>query len=694
MKFYCLGSNPSANCFVVKFKNVHILLDCAFESDAFLSFIPAIQDTRHSLNNSPYNQNFENNDTRKQENNVIIKQIANNMFINDPANIKFQLPQFGLIDPTSIDVVLVSNYLNLLALPFLTEYTGFRGQIYATEPTKYLGRQLLIELVQYMEQLKTVPLYTVSSVLNSAQTALWQQENFIQTLSSELLKRFPNVSEWRSLYTLTDVESCMSKIKAVSYRQEIRIFDSVLLMPLSSGYCLGSANWIIQSDFEKIVFVSHSAQSGNRHSSPLDDERIAGCDVMIMSNHAVVSPLQSSFTQVLADLCSRIGVTLHNRGNVLIPCQSTALILDLFDVLVGYLKKMNFHNVPIYFISPVGDALLAYSDIVAEWLCKSRQDKVYLPEPPYSHGEFIKAGKIKHFSNIYDGKFGQAFHQPCIIIGGHPSLRCGDMMHLTNAWKHDPKNAIIFIGTCSLDPDYDWLRALAPFEPIKMNVYFCPLDSRLTSVETEELLQKWKPRILLLPERDKAHISEMKSLDIKIIGFSHLNIIPIKLKRKYERCQLAPDLATNLQGNRVGEKVVTHLSGLLWQQDGIFYLEPLASSTSSASVTAEQSNNSNSRSTNKDIETAEQIVRLPRHEDEPHQLWRIPQIEKIITALHELGIVDVTVTCDASTSEKFLLKIPSLQSEVTVGLHETSILSESEHGRTLLTNLIVKHSRQ
>jgi hypothetical protein len=28
---------------------------------------------------------------------------------------------------------------------------------------------------------------------------------------------------------------------------------------------------------------------------------------------------------------------------------------------------MNFQNVPIYFISPVGDTLLAYSDIVAEW---------------------------------------------------------------------------------------------------------------------------------------------------------------------------------------------------------------------------------------------------------------------------------------------------------------------------------------
>jgi predicted metal-dependent RNase len=43
-------------------------------------------------------------------------------------------------------------------------------------------------------------------------------------------------------------------------------------------------------------------------------------------------------------------------------------------------------------------------------------------------------------------RFGQALQQPCIVIGGHPSLRCGDLMHLTNVWKDDPKNVIIFIG--------------------------------------------------------------------------------------------------------------------------------------------------------------------------------------------------------------------------------------------------------
>jgi Cft2 family RNA processing exonuclease len=37
--------------------------------------------------------------------------------------------------------VLISNVHSLLALPFLTEHCpGFKAKIYATEPTKYLGR--------------------------------------------------------------------------------------------------------------------------------------------------------------------------------------------------------------------------------------------------------------------------------------------------------------------------------------------------------------------------------------------------------------------------------------------------------------------------------------------------------------------------------------------------------------------------
>jgi len=41
---------------------------------------------------------------------------------------------------SEVDVILLSNYRNMLALPYVTECTGFKGVIYATEPTLHIGR--------------------------------------------------------------------------------------------------------------------------------------------------------------------------------------------------------------------------------------------------------------------------------------------------------------------------------------------------------------------------------------------------------------------------------------------------------------------------------------------------------------------------------------------------------------------------
>lgn len=39
-----------------------------------------------------------------------------------------------------VDAILISNYMSMLALPFITEGTGFRGTVYATDPTIQSGR--------------------------------------------------------------------------------------------------------------------------------------------------------------------------------------------------------------------------------------------------------------------------------------------------------------------------------------------------------------------------------------------------------------------------------------------------------------------------------------------------------------------------------------------------------------------------
>lgn len=48
--------------------------------------------------------------------------------------------QTELIDLSTVDVILISNYHCMMALPYITEHTGFMGTVYATEPTVQIGR--------------------------------------------------------------------------------------------------------------------------------------------------------------------------------------------------------------------------------------------------------------------------------------------------------------------------------------------------------------------------------------------------------------------------------------------------------------------------------------------------------------------------------------------------------------------------
>ena len=52
--------------------------------------------------------------------------------------------QVSLVDMSEIDVILISNYHCMLALPYITQNTSFRGIIYMTDPTLHFGRYIIM----------------------------------------------------------------------------------------------------------------------------------------------------------------------------------------------------------------------------------------------------------------------------------------------------------------------------------------------------------------------------------------------------------------------------------------------------------------------------------------------------------------------------------------------------------------------
>ena len=53
---------------------------------------------------------------------------------------------------------------------------------------------------------------------------------------------------------------------------------------------------------------------------------------------------------------------------MLVPCYPSGVTYDLFECLSDHLDMSGLGSVPLYFISPVADSSLAYSNIYSEWL--------------------------------------------------------------------------------------------------------------------------------------------------------------------------------------------------------------------------------------------------------------------------------------------------------------------------------------
>lgn len=67
----------------------------------------------------------------------------------------FRTANLDLVDINNIDVVIIANSDMMLGLPFLTEYLGYKGRIYATAPSIEFARyvymhNVVVQALMYM----------------------------------------------------------------------------------------------------------------------------------------------------------------------------------------------------------------------------------------------------------------------------------------------------------------------------------------------------------------------------------------------------------------------------------------------------------------------------------------------------------------------------------------------------------------
>ena len=112
---------------------------------------------------------------------------------------------------------------------------------------------------------------------------------------------------WRSLYTLKDVISCIDKVQIVRYTQTLSLFSTLNVSAYSSGYCLGSSNWLLETSARKIAFLSSSSICANLHPAPFDADILKGTDVVVVGGLSRLTEKDVSFDRAKAKILSQIG---------------------------------------------------------------------------------------------------------------------------------------------------------------------------------------------------------------------------------------------------------------------------------------------------------------------------------------------------------------------------------------------------
>ncbi|XP_032490343.1 integrator complex subunit 9 isoform X2 [Phocoena sinus] len=604
MKLYCLSGHPTLPCNVLKFKSTTIMLDCGLDMNSTLNFLPLPLVQSPRLSNLPGWSLKDGNAFLDKE----LKECSGHVFVDSVP--EFCLPETELIDLSTVDVILISNYHCMMALPYITEHTGFTGTVYATEPSVQIGRLLMEELVNFIER-----------VPKAQSASLWKNKD-IQRLLPSPLKDAVEVSTWRRCYTMQEVNSALSKIQLVGYSQKIELFGAVQVTPLSSGYALGSSNWIIQSHYEKVSYVSGSSLL-TTHPQPMDQASLKNSDVLILTGLTQIPTANPD--SMVGEFCSNLALTVRNGGNVLVPCYPSGVIYDLLECLYQYIDSAGLSSIPFYFISPVANSSLEFSQIFAEWLCHNKQTKVYLPEPPFPHAELIQTNKLKHYPSIH-GDFSNDFRQPCVVFTGHPSLRFGDVVHFMELWGKSSLNTVIFtdvgsdvtVGTVlqrhrrdtwlyskrpssqlrrkqglrdcpwhslpdiHLEPDFSYLEALAPYQPLAMKCIYCPIDTRLNFIQVSKLLKEVQPLHVVCPEQyTQPPPAQSHRIDLMIdcqppaMSYRRAEVLALPFKRRYEKIEIMPELADSLVPMEIKPGVsLATVSAVLHTKDNKHILQP------------------------------------------------------------------------------------------------------------------------
>lgn len=307
------------------------------------------------------------------------------------------------VEPSLIKAVILTHaHLDHSGYLPLFHKHGFRGKIFATEPTRDLARILL------------------------ADAARIEEDDADYANEKGYSKHHPAAP----LFTTEDAQKVCRLIEPLELGSWKEISPGVKLRFTSSGHILGSALVELEADGKLLVF---SGDLGRNEPILLKKrEEIEKADYLILES-TYGDRLHSSEPAAQA-LAKAVADTVRRDGHLLIPSFAVGRTQDLLLLFSQLRKESRIPDVPIYLDSPLAKGATELYQRYPEWLAK-RWDAMQ------ALGDTATIIETKQESKALLNARGST-----IVIAGSGMITGGRILHHLANRLGDAKNMVLLTG--------------------------------------------------------------------------------------------------------------------------------------------------------------------------------------------------------------------------------------------------------